>query len=423
MPSARPIAPRPSPRLGCTATPMPVPIGSRVGASAVDQVRDHRADVRRERGLSRRRPRCRRCRPTSRAARPVSATSREQRDRVGVAAAARRPRGTACRDRAGRPGRAARRRPRARPRRRRSGRRGAARPSIRTPPSTSGGASPNGMDVEAEPDPVPHGPAPVSSSACASSRSSATVSLRLRRSPVDDHDGTAVGLDQRGVVGVDRRRRVRGAQRVGAERLRGLHGDQIRRAARSRPRDRRRRASPCRTTGSAGTAASAPAATAAIDRARTAPRRERPGRVVHDHDVGVGGRRARARPAPSPSASHRPARRRTPSGAVHSASAGSTTTTPSHALARDPDGAVEHARAAEAGELLGARRSARRRPPRRRSPRSSTRAHVPPAYAFGRASMRSVVEAGEHEAARVRRHDRRDLQHHLGTADELARRR
>ena len=268
--------------------------------------------------------------PPAVAARPAPATSASSCDRVGVAAAARRSRGTACRDRAGRPGRAARRRPRARPRRRRSGRRGAARPSIATPPSTSGGVVAERMHVEAEPDPVPHVRARLSSSACASSRSSASVSLRLRRSPSTTTTVPPCGLDQRGVVGVDRRRRRarRAARRRGTPA--GSAPRPGRRAARSRPRGSPSTRFTVSTTGSAGTAPSAPAATAAITAREQRRRRERAGRVVHDHDVGVVGNAARARPAPSRSASRRRPRSRTPSGASHSTSAGSTTTTPSH---------------------------------------------------------------------------------------------
>ena len=104
-------------------------------------------------------------------------------------------------------------------------RRGAS--SIATPPSTSGGVVAERMDVEAEADAVPHG----ARSRCrgapaASSRSPATVILRLRGSPGTTTTVPPCGLDQRGVVGVDAPRRVRGAQRVGAERLRRLHDDQ-----------------------------------------------------------------------------------------------------------------------------------------------------------------------------------------------------
>ena len=42
MPSARPIAPSPSPRLGRTDTAMPWPIGSRSGAEHRDEIRGHR---------------------------------------------------------------------------------------------------------------------------------------------------------------------------------------------------------------------------------------------------------------------------------------------------------------------------------------------------------------------------------------------
>ena len=140
---------------------------------------------------------------------------------------ARRWPGTACRDRAGRPARGSRRRPRARPRRRRSARRAGARRRCVTPPSTSGGASPNGCTSNPSPTRFLTRWAP-SISACASSRSSASVSLRLRALALDDDHGAARGLDERGVVGVDAVARVRAlAATARAERLRGLHRDQV----------------------------------------------------------------------------------------------------------------------------------------------------------------------------------------------------
>ena len=183
MPSARPIAPSPSARFGRTDTSMPWPIGSLRGAEHLDEVRRHRLDVRRERAASR--PRSTTSTFSTHQPSPATrpATSASSSHRVGVAVAARRSRGTACRDRAGRPGRAARRRPRARPRRRRSGRRAAARRRSCTPPSTSGGSSPNGCTSKPSPTRFLIVRVPLRAAPARARGRRRSVSLRLRRSP------------------------------------------------------------------------------------------------------------------------------------------------------------------------------------------------------------------------------------------------
>ena len=354
MPSARPIAPRPSrplraaPTRGCRAPsaraaaraprrgsrPSPSMCGASRGVSAAittSTLSTHQPVV----------------------ARPAATTSASSAIESASRQAARRSRGTACRDRAGRPGRAARRRPRARPRRRRSGRRaGARRRCARRRARAAARRRTDARRSRARP---------------GSSRVAAPVEQRLRELEVvgerelevaalavDDHDRPAAGLDERGVVGVDRRRprarratRRRGTPAASAPR-RG------RRAAPSRRRGRRRRASPCRRRAAPGTAPSAPSATACDD-AREQPRATRAGAPRRAR------RRCRRRRARSASPARTESERVAPPAAtLHARRArsnarrpGSTTTTPSHDSARDADRAVEHARAAEPRELLG----------------------------------------------------------------------
>ena len=246
-------------------------------------------------------------------------------------------------------------------------------------------------------------------SACASSRSSASVSLRLRRSP-----STTTTVPPRPRRARRRRCRRRRSRARRAARRRGTPAASAPRRDRHAARSRRPRRSRTRftvsTTGSAGTAASAPSRDRVDHRARTtgatragAPRRARPRRRRRRE-------RARARRARSRSGSRRRSSVRTPVGRVPLASAGSTTTTPSHDSARDADRPVEHGRAAEARELL-----------RRAEARAATgRDDDRPRRARGQSGVISRVEAGEQEAAGRRRHDRRHLQHHLGAADEFA---
>ncbi len=276
-----------------------------------------------------------------------------------------------------------------------------------------------GMDVEAEPDAVPHGPSPVSRSACASSRSPATVSFRLRVSPGTITTVPPRGLDQRGVVGVDRRPGVRGAQHRGAERLRGLHDDQIgpRHGVEHpdavdplhRVDDRQRgdRGVGAGFDGGDHRREQRPATRAAGP--RRARRRCRCRR-----------RRGRARPGPSPSASHRPARSPTPAGASH-ASVGRDHDDDTDRTRPAPNRTARSStrRATETGELLrGA--EARAAPPGNHDRPSSTRAQrTARRDAFRRLRCASVLEGCEDEPARARRHDRRDLQHDLGSADEI----
>ena len=101
------------------------------------------------------------------------------------------------------------------------------------------------MDVEPEPDATGHIRLPPRI-VWASSRSLGWVSLRFRRLALDQHDASAVGFDERGVVGVDATGLMRRAERVGAKRLRRLHHRPGRRAEPSRPPDRPRRVSTCR---------------------------------------------------------------------------------------------------------------------------------------------------------------------------------
>ena len=377
MPSARPIAPRPSPRLGRTDDVDPVP--HRLAAPARARRPGSPPSPRRaaRAGAARPRPRRRRCRPTSRSLRDPPRDVGEQLDRVGVAVAARRSRGTACRGRAARPGRAARRRPRARPRRRRSDRRAAARPRSARRRARAAASSPNGMHVEAEPDPVPHGAGASSSSACASSRSSATRELEVAALALDDHDGPAVRLDERGVVGVDRRRprARRAARRRGTPAASAPRPD--RRAAPSRPPGRRRPASPCRTTGSAGHRAVGAGRDRRDHRARTAratraaaPRRARR-RCRRRRE------RARARPAPSRSASRRPVAVAHAGGRVPLDVGRQHDDDAVARLPRDTDRAVEHASRHRAGANCFARAEARAAPGRDDDrPGRRTRAHT-----------------------------------------------
>ena len=118
------------------------------------------------------------------------------------------------------------------------------------------------------------------------SRSSGAGDLQVRRLARHDHDRAPRRLDQRGVVGAVGAAGVRGAQRRGAERLRGLHRDQL--VARhglddalavdalDRVGDRE-----------PGTAPSAPSRTAAITAREERVAGERAGRVVHHDDLGV----------------------------------------------------------------------------------------------------------------------------------------
>ena len=96
-----------------------------------------------------------------------------------------------------------------------------------TPPSTRGGAAPNGCTSKPIPTRLRVMRAAPSIKAWASSRSATSVSLRLLRFPLDDHDGSAGRFDERGVVGPDALGRVRGFQRGAAKRLRRLHGDEV----------------------------------------------------------------------------------------------------------------------------------------------------------------------------------------------------
>ena len=256
------------------------------------------------------------------------------------------------------------------------------------------------MHVEAETDPVLH---------AAVSRAR-TVEQRLRRAR-GRRPGSSSGC---GARPRPRRRRHRSPRPARRRRCRP-HRPGARRATRRRetpaasaPRPGPSRAhrldhpiavapaSPCRTPASAGTAPSAPSATACDHEIEEPARRERPRRVVHDHDVDVGGnhREPGAHRIGAGRATDRDAARR--AGAVHAASAGSTTTTPSHASRADGDRPLDDARAAERRELLRAHRSARRPRPRRRSPRYARRQ-------YGRWSGRSRRRYASSRRANTRR--------------------
>ena len=120
--------------------------------------------------------------------------------------------------------------------------------------------------------------------------------LQVARLARHDGDGTAAGLDERGVVGLDRHRRDarRAARRRGTPAASARGRD--RHAARSRRRARRRPASPCRPPEARGSRRRRRRATAAITDANSDARRERPGGVVHDDDVGIGGHEREAGP-------------------------------------------------------------------------------------------------------------------------------
>ena len=210
----------------------------------VDEVRGHRRHVRGEHrslGGDRRR---RRSRPTSPCAPPGprrrgAAPSSRRPD------SARRPPGTACRGRAGRPGRATHRRPRARRRRRRNVPRGAARPRCARRPArvvarrrTGARRSPGRPGFRSRARAFDQG---VGEIEVAGQRELDVAPLAF------DHDHLpARGFDERGVVGVDavRSRARRAARRRGTPAGSAPSPDP--RARRSRRRARRARASPCR---------------------------------------------------------------------------------------------------------------------------------------------------------------------------------
>ena len=154
------------------------------------------------------------------------------------------------------------------------------------------------VDVVSDPDPDHEATPRRARTATARSRSAGSVILKLSVAPGTTTTRTSGALDHRGVVGPLGRGRVRGAQHVGAEGLRSLHGHE--RVARD-GRDDRAVRSTCLTVsaiGSPGTAPSAPARTAAITRSNIAVVGHRPGRVVHHarSRSRPGARRARRAP-------------------------------------------------------------------------------------------------------------------------------
>ena len=422
--AARPPTPRcprpgrsrraPRPASGRTDTSMPWPIGSRAAPARRRGWRPSPTCAARARA-SRPRSRCRRCRSTSRraATRPTTSASSaiesaSRRLLVGAGNSvprSGRPAGpssasaTAC----------ATASPSEWP-----ARRGAS--AIRTPPSTSGGASPNGCTSKPSPTRFLTSRAP-SSSACASSRSSASVSLRLRRSPSTTTTRAAVGLDERGVVGVDaadpRARpaaRRRGTPAASAPR-RG------RRAEPSRRRGRRARASRCRTTGSAGHRAVG----AVGDRVRSTSAnsaRDASGRAASCTTTMSASAGTSASPARTESERVAP-----PAATLHTGGR-----VPVRVRGQHHDHAVARlaARRRPRGRARSRRRGARTAWPRRSAlppPAATTIAQVrigPVSRVSG--DLRSSRRANSRRPA-VGRHDRRHLEHHLGTADELARRR
>ena len=251
-------------------------------------------------------------------------------------------------------------------------RRGAS--SMRTPPSTSGGASPNGWTSNPSPTRCLIRARPGRrASACASSRSPATVILRLRGSPgttttvppcasTSAASSVSTAPHLRARRAASRRGRPAGSAPRPDPSRGTVSSDAVAVDALHRVGDRQRRD---RAVGSGAHGR---------DHGREQrPRRERPGRVVHDDDLASSGRRARARRAPSPTGSHRPAPRATPVGRRPTRRPAGPRRRPS--VTRGPrrsDGAVEHRRATERGELL---RGAEARTTSRRQRRwpSSTR--------------------------------------------------
>ena len=249
------------------------------------------------------------------------------------------------------------------------------------------------VDVEAEPDPVPHvGSRPRRAAPARARGRRRAVILRLRRSPsttTTTPPSASTSAASSVSIAADS---VRGAQRVGPERLRRLHADESLARTRSRRPGRRRRASPCRT----------PAAPAPRRRRRRRPP-ARPGRTARARRA-VAPRRARprsrrrraptrARRAPSRSASRRRPRRAHRRGAVQLASAGSDD---DHAVARflrDTDRAVDHARVAERRELLG-RAEARAAPAGNDDRPGAHRASIAGVYASRRANTRRPALVG-----------------------------
>ena len=196
------------------------------------------------------------------------------------------------------------------------------------------------------------------------------MSLRLRDSPGTIDDRTARRLDERGVVGVDGARVVRGPQRdrrgtlAVSGRRRGLARHGLDDSVTARP------ASPCRRPGSAGTAASTPARTAAMTAANSA--RDARGRAASCTTTMSASSGTNASPARTESERVAPpGATSTPSGAVHSTSAGSTdddTRRTRRARRRPRDPSRRHR---PAGRTASAHRIGCRSQPQRRSPTSS----------------------------------------------------
>ena len=220
-----------------------------------------------------------------------------------------------------------------------------------TPPSTSGGASPNGCTSKPRPTRFRHAWAP-SINACASSRSSASVSLRLRGSPsttttvppaASTSAASSVPTAVARVRGFAARRAGTPAASAPTTRSSRAHGldhpvvaHALHRVGDGQP-------------GHRGVGAGAHRGDDAGEQRRD---RERPRRVVHDDDVGVVGNAREAGP-------HRCGAGRAAGGDAHTApapssrcSAGSTTTTPSHDSRATPTARSRTLTSPRRGELL-----------------------------------------------------------------------
>ena len=438
MPSARPTAPRPSPRFGLTDTCTPWPIGRRTGSSASARLAAIAATCGASRGSSaaiddvdvdrpttaRRAP----ARDVARAARSTtrprycSSRRREQRAEVGEPGRAEQRVGDRVRDDVGvgvadaAPARRSRRRRARAGRRRRTGGRRSPCPTRITTPLRRAEQRRDELEVAGRGD------------------------LQVAGLAGDDHDRCRPALRRA------RRRRCRRApsacaapQALGAERLRGLHRDEVvaghgldhpvavdpldRVGDRERPGPRRRRrAAPRRSPRRTARRSRAAARRRARRRCRRrrAPRRARrapsPARVAPPGDRGchrwpVPARVRRAA---------RPRRRRSVRAAARTA-------------------LVDEACVTDASELLRPAEARAASRPRRRSPRSPPRQYWPEGRGLGwrlgsgpRSTCSAAAErlrgsadrdtgrgAGEHDAAGARRDDRRHDERDRARADEV----